>query len=150
MSDYDCTEDVLKHRTKVGEFINKIIFQLSARACHHDQSKLLPPEKEIFDEYTQKLKSLTYDSDEYKLCLAEMNIALKHHYAVSLHHPESYADGISDMNLISIIEMLCDWKAASEQHEDGDIFKSIEICKKRFNISDQLAKILINTVKDMF
>lgn len=42
--------------------------------------------------------------------------------------------------------MFIDWKAATERHADGDIIKSIEINKNRFKISDQLIKILLNTV----
>jgi hypothetical protein len=53
---------------------------------------------------------------------------------------------ISQMTLIDLIEMLCDWKASTLRHKDGDIFKSLEINKKRFNISDQLYNILKNTM----
>lgn len=30
------------------------------------------------------------------------------------------------MNLIDIVEMFCDWKAASERQLDGNLLKSIE------------------------
>lgn len=40
---------------------------------------------------------------------------------------------------------MCDWKAASMRHEDGDIRKSIEKNTKRFNLSPQLVNILKNT-----
>lgn len=53
------------------------------------------------------------------------------------------------MDLLDIVEMLCDWKAATERHNDGDIMKSLEINKNRFNIDDQLFAILENTVKRM-
>ena len=53
---------------------------------------------------------------------------------------------VSQMNLVDIIEMLCDWKAATMRHNDGDILKSIEFNKKRFQISDQLTQIFLNTV----
>jgi hypothetical protein len=54
------------------------------------------------------------------------------------------------MNLIDLVEMLCDWYAASKRHNDGDIMKSIEINQKRFGFSDDLRQILENTVKDLF
>lgn len=54
------------------------------------------------------------------------------------------------MNLLDILEMLCDWKASSERHNDGNINKSIEINANRFNMSPQLVKILENTVKVIF
>ena len=53
---------------------------------------------------------------------------------------------ISQMNLIDIVEMLCDWLAATKRHDDGDIMKSIEINEKRFRYSGELKQILINTV----
>ena len=53
------------------------------------------------------------------------------------------------MSLIDLVEMLADWKAASLRHADGDIIKSLEINKKRFGISDQLAEMFENTVREM-
>ena len=41
--------------------------------------------------------------------------------------------------------MFFDWKAATERHDNGNIFKSIEINKKRFEMSDQLCDIFTNT-----
>lgn len=57
---------------------------------------------------------------------------------------------ISQMNLLQIIEMLVDWKAASERHEDGNIIKSILHNQKRFKMSDQLTAILINTAQALW
>lgn len=53
---------------------------------------------------------------------------------------------IRGMNLISLLEMLCDWKAATLRHNDGDIRKSIEINQRRFGYSDELKQILLNTL----
>ena len=62
-------------------------------------------------------------------------------------HPEHFPNGILDMNLIDIVEMLCDWKAASERQEDGNLLKSIEQNAERFGYDDQLKQIFINTAK---
>jgi len=51
------------------------------------------------------------------------------------------------MNLIDLVEMICDWKAASMRHNNGDIYKSVIDNKERFGISDELSQILFNTVK---
>ena len=51
------------------------------------------------------------------------------------------------MTLVDIVEMLCDWKAASLRHNDGNLLKSIEINANRFGYDDQLKQILINTAK---
>ena len=147
---YDSAQATMEHKLRVAHFINKIIFELLIRTEDHDSSKLRSPEKEIFDEYTPKLKGSTYGSEEYKVFLKEMNVALEHHYAMNMHHPEHYKESIEGMDLIDLIEMLCDWKAATERHANGSIDKSILINKDRFGISDQLVKIFQNTVKRMF
>lgn len=124
-----------------------MVLELEYRGKVHDLSKLEDPEKAIFDEFTPKLKGCTYGSDEYKEFLKEMSVALDHHYKTNRHHPEHFENGISGMDLIDLLEMLADWKGASERHADGDIIKSIEINSNRFGLSDQLAQIFINTLK---
>jgi hypothetical protein len=76
-----------------------------------------------------------------------MGEALKHHYRENSHHPEHYENGVDDMDLLDVIEMLCDWMAAVSRMKDGDIEKSIEINADRFGISEQLKSILINTIR---
>jgi len=167
-----------EHIDNVRKFINILNYELIARGIDHDQSKLEFPEKEIFEEYTPKLKETTYGSIQYQEYLKEMKIATDHHYLVNRHHPEHFSNtfkcedcgtiytgfqnecdvchhfdslkrvcDISKMNLIDLIEMICDWKAATLRHNNGDIYKSIEINRKRFNISDQLTSILFNTIE---
>ena len=53
--------------------------------------------------------------------------------------------GIKDMNLADIVEMICDWKAATMRHDNGDIRKSIVINQERFDYSDDLKLIFLNT-----
>lgn len=53
---------------------------------------------------------------------------------------------VNNMNLFDILEMVIDWYCATKRHADGDINKSILINKDRFGLSDQLVKILQNTV----
>ena len=99
-----------------------------------------------FDEYTPKLKHCTYGSEEYKSFLAGLKPALDIHYKNNRHHPEHFANGIKDMTLLDLLEMLCDWKASSERHADGNIYRSIEINQSRFGYSDEVKAILKNTV----
>lgn len=142
---YDSTVDTLLHIKRVNELLGKFATVLIRRGSIHDKSKLESPEKEIFDIMTPKLKSLTYGSDEYKESLKELGVALQHHYEANSHHPEHYGkSGVNGMDLFDLIEMFLDWKAASERHENGDIFNSIRINKDRFNLSDQIVDIFIN------
>ena len=144
---YDSSTDTLKHIRRVNElllFATKIIMD---RAVTHDNSKLSLEEKEAFDIYTPKLKESTYGSDEYKKFLEELQIPLKHHYTNNSHHPEHYVDGIKGFDMFDLLEMIMDWKAASERHNDGNVLKSIQINKERFNYSDDIECILKNTVE---
>ena len=142
---YDSRQDTLDHIEKVFVFMNMIADFIKLRAFLHDQSKLEEPEKSIFDDITPKLKTLTYGSDEYKQSLVELGKTLEHHYAQNKHHPEHFSHGIEDMNLVDLLEMFCDWCAATMRHEDGNIIESIKINKKRFKYDEILAKIFTNT-----
>ena len=146
----DSKPDTYAHTNKVHEFMNLMVIELMNRSLIHDASKLEEPELAVFDEFTPKLENSEYGSEEYQGFLKEMETALNHHYARNRHHPEHFADGINDMNLIDLVEMMCDWKAASLRHSDGNIRKSIETNVDRFNIDAQLKQILINTVSDFF
>ena len=136
-----------EHIHEVQSIFAQVMTVLMYRSLTHDQSKLSKPEKLIFDEYTPKLRDCTYGSEEYKGFLAEMQIALKHHYSSNEHHPECHDDGIRGMTLIDLLEMLIDWTAATKRHADGDILKSIEINQKRFGYSDELKQVFLNTVE---
>lgn len=138
--------ETMKHIENVRNNLTTMAVKLLGRAKMHDLSKLSPPEVEIFTEYTSKLRGTTYGSDEYKEMLKEMKPALDHHYSYNRHHPEYHRNGIKDMNLIDIMEMFCDALAAVQRHQDGDIKKSIEINQKRFNYSDDLKSILLNSI----
>ena len=140
-------KETLEHIKNVVRFLSLIQIEISKRIIKHDDTKLIFPELEIFTEYTPKLKASTYGSEEYKIFLKEMKVALNHHYKSHRHHPEHFENGINDMNLIDLIEMLVDWKAATMRHNDSDIFKSIEINKERFNYNEQIAQIFRNTIE---
>lgn len=148
-TNFDSEKDTLKHIKRVNQLIGLFVIALIKRGMVHDDSKLINPEKALFDELTPKLAGVSYNSPEYKEFLKELKPALDHHYAKNTHHPEHYPNGVNGMNLLDVVEMFLDWKAASERHDDGNIVRSIEINRSRFEISDQLAQIFKNTVTSM-
>jgi hypothetical protein len=133
------------HINEVQRLIHVVVAHLLKRAEQHDQSKFSEAEAPIFDEFTDKLKDITYGSPEYDECLEAMKPALEHHYAVNRHHPEHFLFGIKGMNLFDLLEMFIDWYAASKRHADGNIWKSIETNTERFRLSKQFVEILNNT-----
>ncbi len=84
---YDSTSDTLLHIKRVNELLLRFSKDLMYRAICHDNSKLREPEKSLFDEFTPKLKGVTYGSDEYKSYLSSLKVALDNHYANNSHHP---------------------------------------------------------------
>lgn len=146
---YNSRVDTYAHIATVREYMTKIIANLMWRANDHDLSKLSEPELSVFDVVTPKLRELTYNSPEYKASLAEMGDALKHHYSVNDHHPEHFENGIAGMDLMQVMEMLCDWKAATLRHADGDLRKSIEQNAARFGYGWDVRDLLMNTAENM-
>lgn len=142
----DYIKDTKEHINLVRNFMLLFAEELTKRAYVHDQSKLESPEKEIFHKYTPELNKCKFGSEEYKKHLEKVKVALEHHYANNSHHPEHYKDGIRGMNLLDIVEMMCDWLASSMKHPGGNINKSIIINQKRFNYSDDLRRILENSI----
>lgn len=141
----DSKLETLKHSRRVDELLLQMVSEIQLRVTKHDLSKMEDPELAIFDEFSPKLKTSTYGSDEYKGFLVEMSTGLEHHYAMNRHHPEHFENGVDGMTLVDLVEMLSDWKAATERHADGDLERSLEIQRERFHLSDQLVSILRNT-----
>jgi len=143
---YDSTDDTLKHIHRVQEILLTFQAEIIKRSIHHDSTKLIPPEKPIFDEYTPRLKSSTYGTKQYTKMLKDIKPALDHHYACHRHHPENHPRGVADMTLIDLVELLADWKAAGERHDNGSLAHSITVNRKRFNMDKvSVADILENT-----
>ena len=142
-------EETLKHIKNVFKKAKQFGKLLRLKAYTHDLSKLGGEEGRVFDEFTPLLKNTAYGSIDYYGYLEKMKPAIESHYRNNRHHPEHFANGIAGMNLVDVVEMFCDWLAAVERNENGDIFQSIEINAKRFNISDQLKQIFINSAKEL-
>lgn len=146
---HDSTHDTIAHINKVQVLIAEFQFALDTRAAVHDASKLQEPEKSGYDQLTADLKDIVYGTDEYRAALAAAKPVIDHHYAHNSHHPEHYTNGIADMSLLDIVEMLCDWKAASGRTKQGSIAASLAYNKARFGLSDQLAAIFENTIREL-
>jgi len=163
---YDSRLDTYEHIERVRYYLTLTIAMLLKRASNHDGSKLVSPEVEMFDEFTPKLAEMEYGSEEYEAARKAMGTALEHHYENNSHHPEHYETGISGMSLLDLLEMIVDWKAASERHKkrppmpaspgrpaapqyDSSIVRSIELNQERFGYGDEVKSILLNTAREL-
>lgn len=142
---YDSGPETRRHIGRVRALLGDAAGELLWRGRLHDRSKLEPPEKEAFDRVTPLLEQTTYGSSAYRELLDEIRPALDHHYeANASHHPEGNPDGIHGMSLMDLTELLCDWKAASERGNGGDIGRSIELNADRFGYGPELETLLRN------
>lgn len=147
MQNEEALRKTWEHIDLVMRLLASAQIELMRRQFTHDRSKLDSPEWEMFAKNTHQLEGLTFGSPEYEEQRKQMlSKTLGHHYKHNLHHPEHFEDGIENMNLFDILEMFIDWNAAVKRHADGDIYRSIEVNRQRFGLSDQLVQIFKNTV----
>ncbi|MFC1436699.1 DUF5662 family protein [Streptacidiphilus sp. N1-10] len=142
---FDSTADTLRHSLRVAELMGEPIKELIDRSTQHDLSKTREPELSTYDQCVPRLHEATYGTAEYAAAVAAMGEGLRHHYAHNRHHPEHFPDGINGMTLVDLVEMLADWKAATERGGDGDLARALQINRERFGITAQLMDILTNT-----
>lgn len=144
---YDSAPDTQAHIGLVQDLLADVRGELRMRAKVHDASKLEEPEKSGFDVIRPLLDRDDIDSDEYQETLRKNAILLRHHYDANSHHPEHYENGIAGMTLWDLVEMTCDWAAASQRKPGGKV--NLEWAANRFGIEPQLLSILANTVEEM-
>lgn len=143
----DSRPDTYAHILVVQHYLRVVVEDLLDRMERHDLSKLESPEIEAYDVMVPRLRDAPYDSEQYRATLREMKPAVQHHYDRNPHHPEGHADGILGMSLVDLIEMLADWQAAARrQAEPVGLAQSINHNQQRFGYSDDVKRLLLNTV----
>ena len=141
-------KDTWQHINHVAEFIERVRDELQQRKQNHDSSKLCEPELSGYATCVPRFKGTTYGSPEYKAVVNDMRPAVDHHYANNRHHPEFFGDdGINGMNLVDVLEMICDWKAAAIRAGNLDKFEeNVGKNLERFKVEPQLAKLIKNSL----
>lgn len=132
------------HVLRVQSHMGTMIHILTDMLVAHDQSKYGEDEIDLIVG-KPKLNATPYGTSEYSAALESVKAGVQSHYHHNRHHPEHHVNGICDMNLFDILEMLADWKAAGEQNQ-GTIEKSFEVNAERYSIPPTVLAILWNTV----
>ena len=140
-----CKLETIRHIGSVQKKLLNLAKVLIDRSLYHDSSKLEEPELSGFAN-APDLSSMKYNSLEYNENLKKLQETLDHHYANNRHHPQHFKYGIDDMNLVDLLEMMCDWSDSSKRNKSGNLKLSIEQNANKFNICPQLVKILENTI----
>jgi hypothetical protein len=121
------------------ELVRKQLFgfarQLESRAQVHDLSKFQLDEFGGFVEINQVARKFKYGSPEYKASITSDVVGL--HYSRNSHHPEYYSGKVEEMGLFDLIEMVADWKAASETYGQTSFEEALKIQIDRFNLTSE-------------
>lgn len=140
------TEEYIKgHISRVRRHIHTFIQLLIRRAENHDKSKLEEPELSWWKEMDKEPR-YPYGSEEYKQKIKRWDKVFKHHYKYNRHHPEHYKYGISEMTLIDIVEMMCDWLGYKDTTTVTEALKVCDEQMARYDISEELRQIIFNTL----
>lgn len=156
-------QDYTKHKECVSYFIRKLLREnligltfneevlLNHRAIKHDLSKEYDyKEFEGYIKMSSELKNVEYGTEEYNKIREKYDYVIQLHYKNNDHHPEHFPNGIKDMSRVQKLEMLCDWLGAMKCRNSLDGFeKSMEINRKRFDISDEDYNWIYNLATDL-
>jgi hypothetical protein len=144
------TENILQHKRLVASYMEQVARDLFRRAIERDLSKFGPEEFDAYEEALPRFEKAVYGTPEYIAVCKSIKPAIEHHITTNRHHPEYFGNtGINGMNLVDLVEMVCDWIAASQRGGGNDLMNGLEINKERFHIDDQLFEIIMNTVKQL-
>lgn len=137
-----------KHIARVRELLGAFAIEMILRGDRHDASKFDPVEMNMIQSWEDMIERngpAEFGSGEYERRLSMIAPMLEHHHANNSHHPEHFANGIAGMDLADLVEMFCDWKAASERN--GSTTFDVELAIEKYGVEPQLASILRNTAE---
>ena len=147
--------DTRKHQQLVAQCLLAVAKDLMDRAVKHDASKFSEYEKPFYVDPVYELNhsDIKYGSTEYQKLTGIMGEGWKHHSVNNDHHIEFFVpysvqtlnDPIRAMDLFSLVEMVCDWIAASKR-KGNEPHMALEQLHKEFSIDEQLQAIIRNTL----
>ena len=144
-NDFDFLCDTILHVSEVKEHLEEFVGELKKRGHAHDRTKFQQLEFDAFVSTREKFKKANYGSKEYKECTDAIKPAVDHHYQNNRHHTGYHKNGINDMTLIDVVEMICDWRAAARRSPDKTFKDTLEYAYKKYGVEPQLVKLLNNT-----
>ncbi len=146
-------KSVMIHKLVIMKLLDRVICELLKRGLEHDDSKLKEPELGIFSSNIRIFNEMVNYHYIKENDNNELELSIEHgkqlHYDSNSHHPEHYGElGINGMDLVDIIEMVCDWLGSHERYKNiEEVEKMLSIQYKRFGIDEQLGHIISNSVK---
>lgn len=145
---YDQFTPKLRGSTYGSDEYKGFLKDMGAALQHHYEANTHHPEH--FKMWSCPLCESVFAENEAPIGITDVRLCPKcSEYGAIYESALLPASGVYGMSLLDLIEMLADWKAAGMRHANGNMTQSLEINRKRFEMSDQLFKIFQNTVKEL-
>jgi hypothetical protein len=148
---YDAQLEIMKHVALVRELLHDFAVRLMQRGEVHDSSKLDPIELGPLQEIGRLNETegkVAFGTPEYEIRKQILAPMLAHHYANNPHHPEHHEDGIRGMSLMDVVEMFCDWIAASRARNPDGVLRLTGDADK-YDAGPVLQSIFQNTAEEL-
>lgn len=142
----DFKSATMEHKTRVSIKMSALAREITRRGNVHDNSKFKTPEVEIYSAHFNELNNAKYGSPEYDKALDNIKPALNHHNAENDHHVQHFENGIFEMNLVQILEMLCDISVTAEAKGEDAVY-NLPTWMQRNHIPENYYRILRNTLE---
>ena len=144
-------EETHRHIDDVQIYMQRCIDKLHQNSKIHDLTKFgeeeLTPLMNLYAHHEKNGVS-KFGTEEYKKDMkTHLSSMIKHHHQENTHHPEHFEAGVKGMNLMQVLEMVCDWASASKRSGGGIV--NLNDTQKRFCFSDDMKEIMRNTLKTL-
>ena len=148
METYNSTSSyTLDHIKRVKAKMEFFASVIATRGANHDSSKLMEPEYSGWLAMDREPR-YPYGSDKYYDKMRRYKEVLEHHYSVNSHHPEHFSDPSNEMDLVDLLEMLCDWFGYTETITWLDGYYIINSQCDRFGFNGTIKNLLLNTFRN--
>ena len=139
---------IVAHRAFVSSYLHRLADATNVRAVEHDLSKLTTGEFDGFVAINRVAREHPYGSEEYKASLKN-NDVIDLHFSGNRHHPEFYENGVAGMGLLDIIEMVCDWRAATEVYGTTSFQDVLQVQIDRFDLTEEQVWLINMIVEEI-
>lgn len=142
-------EYIISHKRAVQRWMQKFGIILLKRGEEHDNSKLEEPEFSGWCKMDEEPR-YPYGSYEYNEKIKRFHPLFVEHWKKNRHHPEYFNYNFEDMDLIDMVEMLCDWLSYRDCITYSEASKLVSTQCDRYNFSDDVKELILNTLKNHF
>lgn len=142
-------EYIINHKRAVQRWMQKFSLVLMDRGEKHDNSKLQEPEFSYWCKMDEEPR-YRYGTKEYKDKIERYRPLFEIHWKANRHHPEYFNYHFDDVDLIDLIEMLCDWLSYRDKLSYTEASDLVHQQCQRYGFSEEKEFLLLNTLKNHF